>query len=159
MPHSISEIHKGDNTHTHDQVITLQSLRTINTTSKTPDKPKPPPAVPFEFLLIFNYLSFSIFSISQTAPNVKSFGRKCYTRFLRFFLRFLLKVLNISNSSCHKRWRLAEKARQKRKVLADSSLRFYFYIWKYLCVEIKFIMIRVCMRTCNILNGVHCITV
>ena len=82
IAHIIREIHKGDNTHTHDQVIILQSLRTINTTSKTLDKPKPQPTVPFEFLLIFNYLSFSVFSIPQTAPNVKSFGRKYYTRFL-----------------------------------------------------------------------------
>ena len=134
MPHNISEIHKGDNTHTHDQVITLQSLRTINTTSKTPDKPKPPPAAePFEFLLIFYYLSFSVFSIPQTAPNVKSFRRKCCTRFFRFFLRFLLKVLNIPNSSRHKRWRLAENARQKEKPLRASLTALLLHLEVFLC--------------------------
>lgn len=133
MPHSISEIHKGDNTHTHDQVITLQSLRTINTTSKTLDKPKPPPTVLPEFLLIFYYLSFIVFSIPQTAPDVKSFGRKCCTRFSRFFLRFLLKVLNIPNSSRHKRWRLAENARQKEKPLRASLMALPLHLEVFLC--------------------------
>jgi hypothetical protein len=43
---TIAEIHIGDNTHPHDQLIFPRSLRVIKTICKSPINPIPPPLDP-----------------------------------------------------------------------------------------------------------------